>query len=181
MSRDEAEEFYADVYLGNDTASLRWLACNDRYFLLTCLLRRPDARTDWLFRRCREVELNPAGYIDLWAREHYKSTIITFAGVIQEILRNQNITIGIFSHTRPAAKDFLKQIKFELEDNIALKELFPDIFWENPKSDAPKWSEDGGLIVKRNSNPKEATVEAWASSTANRSASISSSGSTTIL
>ena len=29
------------------------------------------------------------------------------------------------------------------------------------KKDSPKWSEDDGLIVKRKSNPKESTVEAW--------------------
>lgn len=91
----------------------------------------------------------------------HNSSIITFAGIIQEIVRDPEITIGIFSHTRPAAKDFLIQIKLELEDNATLKWLFPEIFWESPKKESPGWSEDGGLIVKRKSNPKEATVEAW--------------------
>jgi phage terminase large subunit-like protein len=69
-------------------------------------------------------------------------------------------TFGIFSHTRPIAKDFLKQIKVELETNDLLKDVFPDILYEDPQTQSPKWSEDGGLVVKRKSNPKESTLEA---------------------
>ena len=99
--------------------------------------------------------------LDLWARGHYKSTLITYAGTIQEILKNPNITIGIFSHTRPIAKGFLKQIKREFEVNEFLRDLYPDVCYKNPRQDSPQWSEDAGIIVRRKSNPKEATVEAW--------------------
>lgn len=99
--------------------------------------------------------------MDLWAREHYKSTIITFGRTIQDILNDPEITVGIFSHTRPIAKGFLRQIKREFEQNQLLKELFPDILWQDPHKEAPKWSEDDGIIVKRRGNPKESTVESW--------------------
>lgn len=99
--------------------------------------------------------------MDLWARGHYKSTIITLALTIQDILRDPEVTVGIFSHTRPIAKAFLRQIKQEFERNEKLKEWFPDILWSDPKAESPKWSEDEGITVKRQSNPKEATVEAW--------------------
>lgn len=107
------------------------------------------------------MQANPNGYLDLWAREHYKSTIITFALTIQDILNNPEITIGIFSHTRPIAKAFLKQIKREFEANEMLKGLFDDILYQSPHKESPKWSEDDGIIVKRNGNPKESTIEAW--------------------
>jgi len=114
-----------------------------------------------LFDRCREVQAAPDGYLDLWAREHYKSTAITFGLTIQNILNDPNITIGIFSHTRPIAKGFLRQIKREFEANKHLQSWFPDILWANAQKESPKWSEDDGITVRRETNPKEATVEAW--------------------
>lgn len=131
------------------------------WVLLRYGLGRQDAQCQWVFDRCCEVQADPNGYLDLWAREHYKSTIITFALNIQDILRNSDITIGIFSHTRPIAKAFLRQVKQEFERNERLKRWFPDILWADPHKESPKWSEDEGIVVKRNGNPKEATVEAW--------------------
>jgi hypothetical protein len=140
--------------------SERWLGRNDLFYLMVRLLRRPDVNKDWLFDRCREVQDKPDGCLDLWARGHYKSTIQTFGKTIQDILTDSEITFGIFSHTRPIAKGFLLQIKRELEDNEWLKHLYPDVLWADPRKESPRWSEDGGLIVKRKSNPKESTLEA---------------------
>lgn len=159
---EESGLFYKNLLEKNfDKELIRELCKIDRWFLLVVVLNRKDAVHQWLYERCREVEKNPDGHLDLWARGHYKSTIITYAGTIQEILRNPNITIGIFSHTRPIAKGFLKQIKREFEVNEFLRDLFPDICYLNPRQDSPQWGEDAGIIVKRKSNPKEATVEAW--------------------
>ena len=133
----------------------------DLFWLLWFGCGRKDLERDWLFDRCREVQSGPDGYLDLWAREHYKSTIITFGLTLQDILNDPEVTCGIFSHTRPIAKQFLRQIKRELEANALLKSLFPEILWADPAKEAPKWSEDEGITVKRKGNPKEATVEAW--------------------
>jgi len=122
-----------------------------------------------LFDRCREVQADPDDHLDLWARDHRKSTIITYGKTIQDILcshgegriTERELTFGIFSHTRPIAKSFMRQIKRELENNEVLKETFDDILYENPSAQSLKWSEDDGIIVKREGNPKEATVEAW--------------------
>ncbi len=150
----------------------RHLCRTDLFFLLWFGFGRKDIAKPWLMERCKEVQLNPNNQLDLWAREHYKSTIITFAKTIQDILASHGDnplpiwngvepTFGIFSCTRPLAKGFLRQIKREFELNTLLKSLFPDVIWANCSKEAPKWSEDDGIILKRKTNPKESTIEAW--------------------
>lgn len=157
MTRQQAIAFYKTL---KSDADVRAFLAGDLFFLLLVGLRRKDVNHDFLYARCREVQRNPDGYLDLWARGHYKSTIITMALTIQEILKDPNVTVGIFSHSRPIAKSFLRQIKREFESNPLLHRLFPHVM---PPSRGEKrtWSEDDGLIVRRNSNHKEATVEAW--------------------
>lgn len=140
---------------------LRNLCRTDLFFLLRYGLGRPDADNDWIFQRCREVQASPDEHLDLWARFHYKSTIITFALTIQDVLNDPEITVGFFSHNRPTAKSFLRQIMREFETNERLKEWFSDILWARPEVQAPKWSEDDGITVIRKGNPKESTIEAW--------------------
>lgn len=156
---DELGRFWVEWEREHGADGVRALCLADRYYLLVVVCKRLDALHPWVYARCREVELAPDDHLDLWARFHYKSTVITFAGVIQEILRDPEITASIFSHTRPDALKPHGQIKRELSTNAVLKGVFQDILWENPEKEAPKWS-DEGLIVKRSSNPKEATLEA---------------------
>lgn len=175
LTREESNDLYGKVLqaykLSGDPMALRRLCREDLFFLLTIAFKRKDINCDWLYARCREVEASPDGHLDLWAREHYKSTIITYGKSIQDILAShgdnplpawggQEVTIGIFSHTRPIAKAFLTMIKREFEDNEFLKDLFPDVLYTNPKSEASTWSLDNGINVKRKSNSNCSTVEA---------------------
>lgn len=164
--REKREERYRRLFrrCGGDNAVIgatRHLCLHDLYFLLAFAMGRADMRRDWLFERCIEVQQAPNGYLDLWAREHYKSTIITFGLSVQDILNDPEITIGIFSLSRPLAKDPLSQIKREFEENSLLYRCFPDVLWQKPKYEAPSWSLDNGITVKRKGNPREETVEAW--------------------
>jgi hypothetical protein len=125
LSRDQCNSLYRDVLESKDAQALRQLCTEDLFFLLTVGCKRRDINHLWLYDRCREVEAGTDGYLDLWAREHYKSTIITFGQSIRDVLKEPNSTIGIFSHTRPIAKGFLSQIKRELEQNSFLKGFIP--------------------------------------------------------
>ena len=167
-TRRDAAALYADLAADAARCGPAALAAmqaelgrRDLFYLLTRLMGRSDMDRDWLFERCREVQAAPDGHLDLWAREHYKSTIITFGQTVRDILNDPEITVGIFSHSRPVAKDFLGQIKHEFERNDLLKRLYPDVLWAAPRRQAPVWSLDKGIVVRRRGNPKEATVEAW--------------------
>ena len=150
---------------------IRILCQNDLYYLLVrvcgrtdmmpCVNRPKYVDNQFAFDRCREVEANPDGYVDLWAREHWKTSIGSFGLTLQSILKNPDVTIGIFSHTRPIAKAFLRMLMREIENNQALHAAFPDIFYGTDVRQYAKFSEDDGVIVKRKSNPNEATIEAW--------------------
>ncbi len=154
-------EWYKLIAPTLDDNARALLNANDRFYLLTVTLNRPDAWHPWLFERCREVEAKPDGHLDLWARYHYKSSIGTFAGCIQEIIRDPEITIAIMSGTNKVALPFLIQIQEELERNEELKRIHSDVFWQEPRKEAPLWSREKGLTVKRKGNPKEATIEAF--------------------
>ncbi len=159
--KDEEEKFRLNRLLcRTDLFWLLWQGCGKHYIA-----------KQWLLDRCKEVEAKPNDCLDLWAREHFKSTIGTYGKSIQDILAShgedplpeweREVSIGIFSVTRPIAKQFLREIKLTLETNENLKALFPDILYDRPDRESSKWSEDEGIVVKRNHIVKEATVEAW--------------------
>lgn len=136
------------------------LGRKDLYFFIIYILGRKDmAEHNWYFDRIREVQKEPNGRLDLWARGFGKTSIITHGMSIWDIMRNPETTIGIVSWSRRAAIDIVKAIKTELESNELLKELYPDVLYDNPEVQSPRWSDERGLIVKRTSNKREATIE----------------------
>ena len=149
----------ADIY--------RSLILTDLFFVLYFIVRpfrkgmEDRCNNPWVVNVCREVQLGPEDYtLDVWARESFKSSIITLAETIQYALKYPDRGQGIFSYVRPAAKRFLFAIKEIFEQNNLLKRCFPEIVWQNPAKDAPIWSLDDGIILKRNTNRREATVSA---------------------
>lgn len=171
-SRHIAEEFYNDTLYDAEKnhclpGVMADLGLRDLWFLMTRLLNRMDMiereeiNPDWLFERCIDIQTEPDGYLDLWAREHYKSTIITFGRTVQDILADPEITVGIFSVKRELAQDFLKQIKNEFQNNDLLKDLYPNVLYRDPEYQSPCWGIDKGIRVKRKQNSREETVEAW--------------------
>jgi hypothetical protein len=162
LDLDETLDLYnAFEAMGPTPYDKALLALNDLFYLLIGLCGRKDAIHPWIFDRVREVEAEPNGCLDLWARVHYKSTIITFAKTMQDVLEDPELTVGIFSFSKQTAQKFLTQIMQELARNEELKTCFPDVLWWAPERESPRWSLDKGIVVKRQGNPKEGTIEAW--------------------
>lgn len=163
--RHNYEEVCAFVVAEPDKAreTFRELILNDLFFVVMFVMQIEKANHPFVVQRCHEVQDGPPTMtLSLWAREHFKSCIITQAETLQYHLRNPEHCTGIFAYVRPVAKAFLRSIKVLCETSDLLKWCFPDILWEKPETQAPKWSEDDGLVFKRKSaSRKESTIEAW--------------------
>ena len=132
------------------------------WFLVYFGMRVSIANHPWWVKNCLDVQRGPkSNTLDLWAREGGKTTIITQGETIRQILNNPEERIGIFSYSRPAALSILRGIKQILEGSTLLKNCFPHILHQDPRTQAEKWSETDGLIVQRKGFYKEGTLEAW--------------------
>lgn len=149
------------------------------FFLFVVVLENRWANNDYTYRLCLDVDRNKWVRRDkketghtLWviAREHLKSTIITCASTLRELLEDSNRTFCIFSYNEDTAKAFLGTIKKWITDCEILREMFPDVLWANPErqyEDDPetgirvkwKWTQNE-IQLKRTINCKEASVAA---------------------
>ena len=67
---------YKETETTYGTVGRRALALEDRFYLLTQLLKRPDAIHPWLYDRCREVEKDPRKKGKAWQR-HSKARLFS--------------------------------------------------------------------------------------------------------
>jgi hypothetical protein len=119
---------------------------DDLFFLCFFVLGWSDVNHPWLVDRINEVNESRHKTLDIWARYHWKSSIITVAGGIQDVLRDPMHRLCIFSHTKTIAKDFLRRIKNTFENNGLLNAAFPDVIQENAiNAKGFMWSLDDGL------------------------------------
>lgn len=128
----------------------------------------------FVFNRCMEVQEEPDYCIDIWAREHFKSTIITTLLTIQDLLKDPNMAVCIYSYNATIARSFVASIRRNLEKN-ELRRLFPDIipseaeitrgFEGRDSSDDVQmgritWS-DAALTLKRSTARKEPSLSGY--------------------
>lgn len=140
----------------------RMLAREDLFFVAYFLMENPLMNHPFCVKVSQMVqEGSKTKTLDVWARGHMKSWLLTQAETIQCILKDPEMTHVIFSYKKPKAEDFLSSIKRTLEKPL-LTQLFPDILYENPDREAESWSIQNGLIVKRKgASRKEKTLESY--------------------
>lgn len=147
---------------------IRTLAKLDLFFILYFIMDVPPANVPFVVGVCNEIEnstpdggLSHTGTLHNYAREHFKSSVITIALTVKRILNNPESTTAIFSYKKPAADKFLISIREILEHEI-IKACFPDILYQKPDTESPSWSLAHGIRVKRSSvSRKENTVEGF--------------------
>lgn len=136
----------------------RWYTRNDLFFCIHNAMDFQHINQAWLVARCAEIESDDYMSMDLWAREHFKTTIITIGETVQYALKYPEDTQAVFSHSTGAARTILRAIKTYLESKKLIS-WFPDILWEDV-SKAKSWGLETGLTVQRTSARREATIEA---------------------
>lgn len=185
-TRKQAWEFYHDIIRDADKAGpeqrklvTEKIGRHDIYFLATWLLDRhddftfgPEYRQDKIFELCRMVQLDPNFHMDLWARFHYKTSIITQLMTVQDILNDPEMTIAIFSFNNVAAKgpylvvkrylEYLGSMNMYVNDtkDSTTGAIIKGVLYKDT-NESLKWTEDEGLIVKREGNPREATLNSF--------------------
>lgn len=152
----------------DSTDVYRKLILNDLFFVLFFVVhpfnpgKEASVNHPFIVQACKDVEDGPADFtLDLWARFHFKSSIITTAETIQYVAQNPELATGIFSYANKPAKRFLFSIREICENEKILHKCFPDIFWENPTKEAPLWSIDEGIVLGRASNRREPTISSY--------------------
>lgn len=120
---------------------------------------------DWLTR------VPPFRKMLLMPRNHGKTTIVAqgipLHAMIQPAATNiyykkmpgSHLRLVLAGETEDMAVRNLRYIKMALENNVLLRALWPHVVWENPKRQAPKWSDDQ-IIIPRDTPFAEPTIRA---------------------
>ena len=106
---------------------LRERCKTDLKFLVTKVMQMPRWSDALHGDLVRILEGEGDRKLILLPRGHQKSTIITVAWTIQQLLRNPDLRVQIISATWKLSKDLLHQIKGILESSV-LKDLFGEFY-----------------------------------------------------
>lgn len=164
------EQIFRDIAGGEDhdrearaKGAQRMLITNDLFYILVWVMGIEKANHPFVVKQCALIQDgSQSDTLDVWARFHYKSLIITIAETLQYHLKYPEECTCLLGYARPVSKKFLRAIKTLCEQSMLLKWAFDDVLWDNPTQDAPKWSEDDGIVFRRKSASRgESTVEAY--------------------
>ena len=143
---------------------IRRLVKSDLLFLCYCL-GFEDVDNDFHRRWIREeVEFIGTKHRlsqQLVARGHFKSTVITCAWSLREVIRQRGkVRVGITAYDGGIAEGFLSQIKDICEKSHFLQAFFPEIFWDDFEGVVP-WRADALRLKGKPQSQKEYTYEAF--------------------
>ena len=147
---------------------IRQISESSLFYFCIAILNLYYVNNDYGYRLCLDVQYNKWNKLWVIAREHYKSTIITCASTLWEIVKDPNLTYCLYSYKEDMAMKFLGIIRGWVENNALLRAVWSDVFWSNPAlgyEDQPdgkrlRWTWTASAIeVKRTIESKEKTIE----------------------
>lgn len=95
---------------------------------------------------CREIQRDINLTLYLLPRGHCKTQCFTIADGIRQYLLDPEEPIAIVCDALKRSAKKTRAIKWQLENNIILKELYPDLLWANPQKESPKWTDEEFIL-----------------------------------
>lgn len=145
---------------------MRHMCRTNLWFLCVEVLGCSQFDSNFHARMCRRhnyqawpirIDGSPLEYMDdAWPRGGFKTTLITVGSSIQAVLNWPEHHILINHAVEEGAMAIGAEIRSHCESNELLRWLFPDIFWETPKTQSRKWTQSE-LTLRRRKDWKEAT------------------------
>lgn len=134
------------------------------YYLTKEVLGYKDLELSFHGPLCQAIQNYTPGSLRrlwLWARGHFKTTIITIAHTIQLLLRDPNLRILIASNKLDNAKEMLTAIKDQFIFNEHLRYLFPEAVPKANKEGRIEWGTSTSVIMPNRTTRglKEASIE----------------------
>ena len=127
---------------------LQEIAKHDLYFLAKVILGytwlTSPVHTDF----CQQIQKGINLSLYLLPRGHCKTQIFTISGAIQDYLNRPSEPIAIVCDALKRSTKKTRAIKWHLEKNQALRELFPNLVWPNSVKQAPKWTDEEFIMPK---------------------------------
>ncbi len=165
--------------LGGDTeeerrearnSAIRTIAEQSLFFFCVFILKMNFVNHDYGYRLCMDVQKNKWNRkLFVIARDHFKTTIITQASTLWELMKDPERTYRIISYKIDFAIQCVSVIKDWCENCPLLHELWSDIFWEDPaaghciESDGTErtwtWTKKS-IELRRKRTSKEKSIDA---------------------
>lgn len=106
----------------------------------------------------------------LLPRNHAKTSIVSHGLPLHVLIQpingcytpykhGYNSRILLAGEVDTRAVDNLRVVKMNLEENQLLRALWPDMTWDNPRRDAPKWNENE-IVIPRTINYPDPSIRA---------------------
>ena len=132
--------------------ALRNRCKTDLRFLVTRIMQMPRWSSPLHDDLVKTVDSAGDRKLILLPRGHQKSTVITVAWIIQQLLKDPNLRVMIVSATWKLSKDLLHQIKSVLT-NTALKDLFGDF-----NTGQTRWTTEFIDVAQRTKHTKDPSI-----------------------